>query len=314
MSYNVQYKHTDRSAIDRRIAGLQAELDDLTPNEDDVVSYPCPDTAKLNEKIADLQAQLDDITPTEGEVYSCTDTAILNAKLDNIQEQIDNIEPDPDDPDDPTPDPEPTGDTTAYQECCEISLNGEWNSETNTCFFEYDGTSMMYGTEDLDLVISCTNSGGTWDACSSTCSFDPTPDPEPTGDTTNYEEYCAGNLGGEWSAENNWCVVPVIDPNTNEQTEKYYSPSSIDQKIACESNGGTWDIFNVTCCDQECSCLQQGGTWDPVNNECTYPEPDPDPCEGYADPMECNCVNMGGSWIEDPENPGTYICDYPELP
>lgn len=239
MSYNVQYKHTDRSAIDRRIAGLQAELDELTPNEDGVVSYPCPDTAKLNEKIADLQAQLDDITPTEGEVYSCTDTAILNAKLDNIQEQIDDIEPEPD-PDDPTPDPEPTGDTTNYEEYCIGNLGGEWNPETNMCTFEYNGMPYMYGTDTIDLKIAC----------------DSTP-------------------------------------------------------------GSTWDYTNVSCCDQECACTEQGGTWDPTNNECVYPEPDPDPepdpCEGYADPMECNCVNMGGSWIEDPENPGTYICDYPEL-
>ena len=136
-------------------------------------------------------------------------------------------------------------------------------------------------------------------------------DEEPS----EYQTYCENNLEGTWDASAQTCTFNWYDPNIGENVEKIYGTETIDGMIDCSEaeNGSYWDFENDMCCDPECDCLKSGGIYSQETGECTLLEP-VDPCENALNPDECLCTQMGGVWIEDPENPGTYICDYPEPP
>ena len=107
----------------------------------------------------------------------------------------------------------------------------------------------------------------------------PTPDPEPTGETTDYEAVCEG-IGGSWDSSTQICSVGYdseFGPGTRE-----YDTEALDMINECTIAGGMWNVEYDSCEmpeTEEERCLREGGTWDPDNQVCNYPDPTPDPEE-----------------------------------
>lgn len=134
----------------------------------------------------------------------------------------------------------------------------------------------------------------------------PTPDPEPTGKTTDYQGICQNDLGGTWDATAMTCSFTYTNPDTGDLFEKVYSTENLEAYTACTN--GTWDYMDDSCCDAACECAKIGGEYNPETGECVTPEPNP--CEGYSSQEECDCVQRGGAW--DPESQTCIITPDPE--